>query len=158
MLTLPPSVRIYVALEPLDMRKQFDGLANAARLHLGQDPMGGHLYVFFNRRRTMVKALYWDRSGYCLWAKRLERGRFRLPVVERGGRPEVELEASELMLILEGIDLAGAKRRPRWEPRGSSCRGTALGSCASRPTWAQGRGAERAREGGGRGSGPTADS
>jgi len=112
MLSLPPSVRIFVALEPVDMRKQFDGLANAARQVLGQDPLSGHLCVFFNRTRTLMKALYWDRSGYCLIAKRLERGRVQLPKTDGSGR--VEMEAVELALILEGIDLSGAKRRRRW--------------------------------------------
>jgi transposase len=115
MLSLPPSVRIFVALEPLDMRSSFDGLANATRHVLDQDPLSGHLFVFFNRTRTMVKALYWDRSGYCLMAKRLERGRFVLPKTDGSGR--VEMEAVELALILEGIDLAGAKRRRRWQPK-----------------------------------------
>lgn len=115
MLSLPPSVRIFVALEPLDMRKQFDGLANAARHVLRGDPLSGHLFVFFNRARTMMKALYWDRSGYCLIAKRLEKGRFTLPKTDGTGR--VEMEAMELALILEGIDLTNAKRRRRWQPK-----------------------------------------
>lgn len=115
MLSLPPSVRIFVALEPLDMRKSFDGLASASRHVLHQDPLSGHLFVFFNRARTMMKALYWDRNGYALVAKRLERGRFKLPAPDGSGR--VEMEAMELALILEGIDLAGAKRRARWQPK-----------------------------------------
>jgi len=114
MLSLPPSVRIFVALEPLDMRKSFDGLANAARHVLCGDPLSGHLFFFFNRARTMMKGLYWDRTGYCLVAKRLERGRFTLPTTD--GASRVEMEAVELALILEGIDLTGAKRRPRWRP------------------------------------------
>ena len=79
MLTLPPSVRIHVALRPVDMRAQFDGLAGAVRQYIGGDPRSGHIFMFFNRRRTMVKAVYWDRSGYCLWAKRLEKNCFRAP-------------------------------------------------------------------------------
>ena len=114
-MSLPPSVRSFVALEPLDMRKSFDGLANAARHVLSGDPLSGHLFVFFNRARTMMKALYWDRSGYCLIAKRLERGRFTLPKTDGIGR--MEMESAELSLILEGIDLTTAKRRPRWEPK-----------------------------------------
>ena len=117
-MSLPPSVRIFVALESLDMRKSFDGLANATRHVLNQDPLSGHLFVFFNRARTMVKALYWDRNGYSLIAKRLERGRFKLPKADGSGR--VEMEAVELALILEGIDLAGAKRRRRWQPGNQS--------------------------------------
>lgn len=119
-LTLPPSVRFYVALEPIDMRKQIDGLAGAARLTIGGDPLSGHVFLFFNRRRTLVKGLYWDRSGYCMWVKRLEKGTFHLPASASQGATSVELEASELMLVLEGLDLAGARRRPRWSPRDRS--------------------------------------
>lgn len=99
------------------MRAQFDGLAGAVRQYLGGDPRSGHIFMFFNRRRTMVKALYWDRSGYCLWAKRLEKGCFHLPEPAADGAAAVEMEASELMLVLEGIDLVGATRRARWIPR-----------------------------------------
>ena len=117
MLTPPAGLRIWVALSPMDMRAQFDGLAGAVRERLGGDPLSGHLFLFFNRRRTIVKAIYWDRSGYCLWAKRLEKGCFRLPAVGDGAEA-VLMEASELMLVLEGIDLCGAIRRRRWIPRG----------------------------------------
>lgn len=114
MLSLPPSVRIFVAVGPTDMRKSFGGLAGEALQVLEQDPLSGHLFVFFNRRRTLVKILYWDRNGFCLVAKRLERGTFGLPeAAERGG---VEMEAAELGLLLEGIDLRGARRRRRWTP------------------------------------------
>jgi transposase len=102
MLSLPPAVRVFVALEPTDMRKSFHGLEGETRRVLEQDPLSGHLFVFFNRRRTMVKVLYWDRTGFCVIAKRLERGTFHLP--ERLG------------LILEGLELRGARRRPRWSP------------------------------------------
>lgn len=112
MLSLPPSVRIFVAVRATDMRKSFDGLANETRAVIDSDPLSGHLFVFFNRRRTHVKMLYWDRTGYCLLAKRLERGTFWLPPA--GERGVIELEAAELGLILEGIDLGGARRRPRW--------------------------------------------
>jgi transposase len=114
MLSLPPAVRIFVALAPTDMRKSFDGLAGETRHVIEQDPLSGHLFVFFNRRRTMVKVLYWDRNGFCLVAKRLERGTFRMP--EAPGSGVVEMEAAELGLILEGLDLRGARRRARWAP------------------------------------------
>lgn len=114
MLSLPPAVRVFVATEATDMRKSFDGLAGEASRLIEQDPFSGHLFVFFNRRRTMVKALYWDRNGFCLVAKRLERGTFRLPEPNEHG--VMEVEAAELALILEGIDLRGARRRPRWTP------------------------------------------
>ena len=114
MLSIPPTMRVFVALEPIDMRKSFDGLSNAARTITAEDPLSGHLFVFFNRRRTMMKAVYWDRNGYSLVAKRLERGVFVLP--DANERGVVELEAAELALILEGIDLRNAHRRPRWRP------------------------------------------
>jgi len=114
MLSLPPAVRVFVATQATDMRKSFDGLANATRQVIQQDPLSGHLFVFFNRRRTMAKVLYWDRSGFCLWAKRLERGTYRLP--PWNGRATVEMEAAELSLILEGLELRDAKRRARWTP------------------------------------------
>jgi transposase len=114
MLSLPPAVRVFISVEATDMRKSFDGLANETRHVIAQDPLSGHLFVFFNKRRTMVKVLYWDRNGYCLVAKRLERGTFYLPRASERG--VVEVEAAELALILEGIDLGGARRRPRWAP------------------------------------------
>ena len=116
MLTLPPSVRIYVAAAPTDMRKQFDGLAAAAATVMKQDPLSGHLFVFFNRRGDRTKILFWDRNGYCMVCKRLERGVFRLPWRGQPTGSHVELEAAELALILEGIDLRGAQHRPRWSP------------------------------------------
>ncbi len=122
MLTLPPSVRIYVATEPCDLRKQFDGLALLVEQGLREDPRSGHLYVFRNRRGSHVRILFWDRSGYCLVSKRLEKGTFRVPWTKEvmAGRAHLEMEAAELALLLEGIDLRGARRRPRWAPRGAA--------------------------------------
>ncbi len=114
MLSIPPTMRVFVAVEPTDMRKSFSGLVSATRSVIRQDPLSGHLFVFFNRRKTMMKSIFWDRGGYCLIAKRLERGAFILPPAGRTG--VVELEAAELALILDGIDLSNARRRPRWEP------------------------------------------
>jgi transposase len=94
------------------MRRSFDGLAMMARDGMGQDPLSGHLFVFFNRRGDRVKILFWDRSGYCLWYKRLEHGVFRLPQSLSNSNPEVEV--SDLSLILEGIDLSNARRRKRY--------------------------------------------
>jgi transposase len=113
MLTLPPSVHIYVAAEPTDLRKSFDGLSLRVREVLRHEPLSGHLFVFFNRRRDQVRILFWDRSGFCVLAKRLERGTFRWAPDK--GAVVVVLEAAELALLLEGIDLAGARRRPRWQ-------------------------------------------
>jgi len=110
-LSLPPSVRVFVARGATDMRKSFDTLAALVCDVVAEDPQSGHLFVFINRRRNRVKILWWDRSGYCLLAKRLEHGQFHLydRVGEGGG---YEVSASELALLLEGIDLRGAKRRP----------------------------------------------
>lgn len=117
MLSLPPAVRIYVATAPVDMRKQFDGLALLVEQQLRLEPRSGHLFVAFNRRGDQVRILFWDRQGYCLVSKRLERGRFRLPWAQTVPGTHVEMEAAELALILEGIDLRGARRRRRWSPQ-----------------------------------------
>ncbi len=125
MLTLPPSVRIYACVQAVDMRKSFDGLSAATREIVGRDPMSGYLFAFFNRGRDIVKILFWDRSGFCVLAKRLERGRFRLPTSDA---TSVEMEAAELALILEGIDLRGAKLRARWQPSAAPPRLRATGT------------------------------
>ncbi len=118
MLMLPPTVRVFVCLEATDMRKGFDGLVAVTRDRLEEDPFSGHLYVFFNRRRNRAKILFWDRSGLVVWYKRIEKGRFRLASIDthRDAR-QAEVEAAELALILEGIDLSGARRRARFTPK-----------------------------------------
>jgi transposase len=105
-------MRIFVSVASTDMRKSFDGLVALTRSVIERDPLSGHLFVFFNRRRTMMKSVYWDRNGFCLIAKRLERGTFILPEADERG--VVELEPAELALILEGLDLRNGRRRPRW--------------------------------------------
>lgn len=119
MLTLPSSVRIYVAAEPIDLRRGFDGLAAAARSVIGAEPMSGHIFVFLNRRRNRIKLLVWDRTGYLLLYKRLEKGTFEIPSGPPAGRRHVELDSGELGLMLEGLDLRAARRRPRWYRRGN---------------------------------------
>ena len=116
MLTLPPSVRIHVATAPVDFRKQIDGIALVVEQTLRLEARSGHLFVVFNRRGDQVRILFWDRQGYCLVSKRLERGVFRLPWDREKVSSHVQMEAAELALVLEGIDLRGAKRRPRWNP------------------------------------------
>lgn len=111
MLNLPPSVRIYVASAATDMRKGFDSLAALVAEVVRADIFAGHLFVFRNRRGTHVKILWWDRSGYAVFYKRLERGVFRFPAAATGA---VTMTAAELMLVLEGIDLAGAHRHRRY--------------------------------------------
>ena len=114
MLTLPSSVRIFVAAEAVDLRRGFDGLAAATRSLIREDPLNGHLFVFLNRRRNRIKVLVWDRTGYLVVYKRLERGTFCLSSAPAPGRRHVEMDAGELALLLEGVDLRGAVRRERW--------------------------------------------
>lgn len=120
MLSLPPTIRVYAATTPVDLRGGFDRLACVVREVLAGDPLSGHLFVFFNRRGDRTKILFWTHSGFCLFYKRLEKGRFRLPRLAEPGGQRLEMEAAELQLILEGIDLRGARRRPRWTPGATS--------------------------------------
>lgn len=116
MLSLPPSVRLFVATQPVDGRKGADSLMVIVRDVFGHDPLSGHLFIFFSMRRDRVRIVYWDRNGFATWTKRLERGRFRPSFAVEGKLAATAIEAAELALILEGIDLAGARRRPRWTP------------------------------------------
>jgi transposase len=116
MLSLPPSVRVFVATQPVDGRKGADSLATIVRDVFGYDPLGGHLFVFFSRRSDRVRIIYWDRNGFALWSKRLEMGRFKPALSSDGNGPAYSVESAQLALILEGIDLAGARHRPRWQP------------------------------------------
>ena len=111
MIGLPPAVRIYFAREAADMRRSFDGLMALVRDFLGHDPLSGHLFVFRNKSGDRVKLLYWDRTGLCIWYKRLEKGSFRFPTA--GDARSVELTSADLLLILEGIELRGARRQKR---------------------------------------------
>lgn len=113
MLSFGGDIRIFVGVEPVDMRGSFDALAGAVR-RLGLDPTDGHLYLFFNRRRRLCKMVYFDGSGYCLFSKRLEKGTFELPAV-RSGQDRVVVDAAMLSSLLSGIELS-AKRR-RWYRR-----------------------------------------
>ena len=117
MLSLPPSVRLLVATQPVDGRKGIDSLMVIVRDVFGQDPHTGHLFVFSSKRCDRVRIVYWDRSGFAMWMKRLERGRFRPSFSADGRLGASTIEAAELALIIEGLDLRGARRRPRWEPR-----------------------------------------
>lgn len=116
MLSFASHARIYVAADPQDLRKGFDGLAAATRQVIREDPLSGHLFVYLNRRRNKVKLLIWEPSGYWLLYKRLERGCFHLPQQPPPGRRYIVIEAAELALMIEGIDLRGARRRERWVP------------------------------------------
>lgn len=115
MLSLPSLVRVYAAVRPVDMRKSFDGLANATRM-LGQDPMNGALYLFFNRRADLVKCLWWDQGGWCLFAKRLGKGTFSRPPAPDELGTAVEIDGTALAMILNGVDLKVTRRRVRFSP------------------------------------------
>ena len=108
-------IRVFVYGRPVDMRKSFAGLYALTKHALREDPMSGDLFVFVNRRGNYLKALYWDRTGFCVWAKRLERGCF---VSRWVGGDKRELSWTGLKLMLEGIDLGTLKRRKRYAPKG----------------------------------------
>lgn len=109
MLSLPGSVRIFFASEPVDFRKAHDGLVAIVRDHFHEDPFDGSVFVFLNKRRDRVKLLLWDCNGFWLLYKRLERGTF-LSMPRRGAR-RVEISRAELSMLLEGIDLERGKIR-----------------------------------------------
>jgi transposase len=116
MLSLPPSVRIFVSREPTDMRKGFDSLAQLVRSHLGGDPLSGHLFVFRSKRGDRLKVLYWNSDGLCLFYKRLEVGTFSIPTLGTSvGEHGLEIRAADFTLLLEGIDLSNAKRQKRYQ-------------------------------------------
>ena len=101
-------VRVHIYGRPVDMRKSFDGLYALTRHQLGCDPLSGELFVFINRRGTQMKVMYWDRTGFCIWAKRLEQGRF---VSDWSKVKTREMDWTGLKLLLEGIEPARFKRR-----------------------------------------------
>ncbi len=102
--------RVYLYSGAVDMKNSFTGLYALTKQILQEDPVSGHLFVFFNRKRDYVKVLYFDRSGFCLWSKRLERGRFHTPLPS--GKHEISY--TELKLILEGIEIKNIRRRKRF--------------------------------------------
>lgn len=111
MIAIPAGVRVYLAMGPTDMRKGFNGLSVLAHDTLKQDPFSGHLFVFRGKRGDLVKVLYWDGQGFCLFAKRLERGRFVWPITKAG---VVTLTPAQLSMLLEGIDWRAPQRT--WQP------------------------------------------
>jgi transposase len=111
MLNLSMGVRAFVCTRPTDMRRSFDGLMGMVSEHFGADVLSGHLFLFVNRRRDRLKILYWDNDGFAIWYKRLERGGFQIP---DGAGSEVELDAAQLAMLLQGIDWRRAERRKRY--------------------------------------------
>lgn len=118
MLSLALPGRVFLCATPTDMRKSFDGLAAVVRDHLHQDPLAGDLFVFRNKRGDRLKLLYWDEDGLAVWAKRLEEGTFQFPATTSGQATEVR--ATELALILGGIELRTVERRKRYQRPTSS--------------------------------------
>src|SRR5215470_17550378 len=102
MLSLPPTVRIWLAAQPADLRKSFDSLAALVRDVLGGDPLSGHIFVFRNKRADRIKLLLWEEDGYAIWYKRLEIGTYRFPHV-LDATPRVEVRAADLVMLLEGV-------------------------------------------------------
>ena len=115
MLSLPPSVRIFLSREPADMRKGFDTLAQLVREHVGGDPLSGQFFVFRNKRADRVKLLYWDEDGFVIVYKRLEAGTFAFPSAGTlVGVHGLEIRAADFAMILDGVELSSVKRRKRY--------------------------------------------
>ena len=115
MLSISPAVKIFFCTQPTDLRRGFDGLAVLVQQSLGKNPLSGHLFLFVNRRRNRLKMLYWAGDGYALWYRRLERGTFELPRSDPTGSVGLEISASQLSLILDGIELSSVRRRRRFQ-------------------------------------------
>ena len=111
---IPVPARILVAREPVDFRKQIDGLAAVCEQRLGEEPLDGSLFIFTNRKRTALKALLWTHGGFSMVYKKLEKGRFNWPSTESD---RVLMTRAELAALLEGIDLRHSKRLSRWNPK-----------------------------------------
>ncbi len=115
MLSFSGSLKVFVAVEPCDMRKGFNGLYAAVTERLREDPKSGALFVFCNRRRTRLKILYWDQTGLWVLTKRLEQGTFAWPKMVEPGCTKLALTPQALALLTDGVDLRGAKLRPWYE-------------------------------------------
>lgn len=114
MLTLPSGARMFMATQPVDLRRSYDGLCAIVDGTFGRSARSGDLFVFINRRANQVRILFWDRDGYCIVMKRLEAGTFRR-ITGLDGEDHVEIDAGELAMLLEGIDAPVIKRRKRYK-------------------------------------------
>lgn len=114
MLTFTTNMRIYLHTHPTDMRKSFDGLGGLVRSVFGADPLDGSLFLFINRRRDRIKMLWWDRDGLALFYKRLEAGTFEMLEADDEQAATVEIDATQLALLLGGVTLRSARRRKRY--------------------------------------------
>jgi transposase len=112
-LSFPPGIQVYMAVNPVDMRKSFDGLSAAVEAVFDRNVLDGHLFLFLNKRRDRIKVIWWDSDGLAIFAKRLERGCFEVP----GHAPDtqqLQLDATQLAMLLGGVQLDSVKRRPRY--------------------------------------------
>jgi transposase len=123
-LSLPLPVRVYLCLEPTDMRRSFDGLCRMVREFVGADPLSGDLFVFRSKRGDRVKLLYWMGDGLAIWYRRLEEGTFVFPKLAEGsglswsravGKQGLEIRSSDLAMLLDGVDLTSVKRQKRYQ-------------------------------------------
>ena len=124
------AVHIYLCVQPADMRRGFDTLAAAVKEFLRHDPFSGNLFLFVSRGKDRMKILYWEKDGFCLWYKRLEEGTFKLPATrdaEGKAAASVELKATELAMLLEGIDLKSIKRGKRFSRPAASAEAALAG-------------------------------
>jgi transposase len=125
MIAISPHIKVYLAKDATDMRRSFLGLITLTESVLRQEPVSGHLFVFLNRRRDLMKILYWDGTGFCIWYKRLERGSFQRPAAVVGEeQPDLELSMAQLSLMLQGIDLTSARQRLRFHRLPAETSGT----------------------------------
>lgn len=115
MLSLSPHLRVFLAVEPVDLRKGFDGLRAVVERVFERDVLEGHVFLFLNRRRDRVKILWWDRDGLAIFYKRLERGSYEVPRHEPGAR-QLTLDATQLSLLLGGVELSSVRQRRRYRP------------------------------------------
>ena len=135
-------MRIFVHERPVDMRKSFAGLTALAKNTLEEDPLSGALFVFVNRRGNYLKALFWDRTGFCLWAKRLEQGRF---AIDKRGRVKRELTWTQLKLLLEGIEAKGIRQAKRFRLP-SACKDAGVGVYSAHDFGGQSRSSSAPRD------------
>lgn len=113
MLSVPGQARVFLCTQPTDMRKSFDGLMGLVQTVLNEDPLSGHLFLFVNRRRDRLKAMWWDHDGLAIFYKRLERGTWQIPTA-KDNSAGIEVDADQLAMMLRGIDLTTARKRRRY--------------------------------------------
>ena len=117
MLSFPTNMRLFLANRAIDGRKSFNGLAAVVESEFELSPISGDLFVFLNRRANLVRMLFWDRDGFCLVSKKLEKGTFRRVRHASADVKQVELDVAELSMLLEGIEATNIRRKPRWKPQ-----------------------------------------